>query len=45
MIKIANVAQTVNVIAPVLARDDEMLIQSIFFPFEMFSRPRKGILL
>jgi alpha-N-arabinofuranosidase len=43
VVKIANLAQIVNVIAPVLTRGDEMLIQSIFYPFEMFSRRRDGI--
>jgi alpha-L-arabinofuranosidase len=42
-VKIANIAQIVNVIAPILTRGDEMLIQSIFYPFEMFSRRREGI--
>jgi alpha-N-arabinofuranosidase len=43
VVKIANLAQIVNVIAPILTRGDEMLIQSIFYPFEMFSNRRKGI--
>jgi alpha-N-arabinofuranosidase len=43
VIKIANIAQIVNVIAPILTRGDEMLIQSIFYPFEMFSRRRDGV--
>jgi alpha-N-arabinofuranosidase len=43
VVKIANIAQIVNVIAPILTRGDEMLIQSIFYPFEMFSRRRDGI--
>ncbi len=42
-VKIANIAQIVNVIAPIQTRGDEMLIQSIFYPFEMFSRRRDGI--
>ncbi len=42
-VKIANIAQIVNVIAPVLTRGDEMLVQSIFYPFEMFSRRREGV--
>jgi alpha-N-arabinofuranosidase len=45
VVKIANLAQIVNVIAPILTRGDEMLIQSIFFPFEMFSSRRDGIAL
>jgi alpha-N-arabinofuranosidase len=43
VVKVANLAQIVNVIAPVLTRDDELLIQSIFYPFEMFSRRRQGV--
>jgi alpha-L-arabinofuranosidase len=42
VVKIANLAQIVNVIAPLLTRGDEMLIQSTFYPFEMFSRRRQG---
>jgi alpha-N-arabinofuranosidase len=42
VVKIANVAQIVNVIAPVLTRGDQMLVQSIFYPFEMFSKRRDG---
>ena len=41
-VKIANIAQIVNVIAPILTRGDEMLIQSIFYPFEMISKRRHG---
>lgn len=42
-VKIANLAQIVNIIAPIQTRGDEMLIQSIFYPFEMFSARRTGI--
>ncbi len=45
VVKIANIAQIVNVIAPLLTRGDDLLIQSIFYPFEMFSRRRDGIAL
>lgn len=41
-VKIANLAQIVNVIAPILTRGDEMLIQSIFYPIEMFANRRTG---
>ncbi len=41
-VKIANLAQIVNVIAPILTRGDEMLIQSIFHPFRMFAARRNG---
>jgi alpha-N-arabinofuranosidase len=43
VVKIANLAQIVNIIAPVLTRGDEMLIQSIYYPFEMISKRRDGI--
>ena len=43
VVKIANIAQIVNVIAPLLTRDDDLLIQATFYPFEMFSRRREGI--
>ncbi|MBN1247081.1 MAG: alpha-N-arabinofuranosidase, partial [Anaerolineae bacterium] len=44
-VKIANIAQIVNVIAPVLTRGNNMLIQSIFYPFEMFASRGRGIAL
>jgi alpha-N-arabinofuranosidase len=43
VVKIANLAQIVNVIAPILTRGDEMLLQPIFYPFEMFSKRREGV--
>ena len=43
VVKVANLAQIVNVIAPVLTRDDGLLIQSIFYPFEMMSKRRDGV--
>jgi alpha-N-arabinofuranosidase len=43
VLKIANMAQVVNVIAPILTRGNELLIQSIFYPFEMFSKRRDGV--
>ncbi|MCK4898876.1 MAG: hypothetical protein KAS38_08870, partial [Anaerolineales bacterium] len=43
VLKVANLAQIVNVIAPILTKGDKMLIQSIYYPFEMFSKRRKGI--
>lgn len=45
VVKIANLAQIVNVIAPILTRGDELLIQSIFYPFEMYARRRQGVAL
>jgi alpha-N-arabinofuranosidase len=43
MVKIANIAQIVNVIAPILTRGDEMLLQSIYYPFAMFACRRDGV--
>jgi alpha-N-arabinofuranosidase len=43
VVKIANLAQIVNVIAPIQTRGNELLIQSTFYPFEMFSSRREGI--
>jgi alpha-N-arabinofuranosidase len=44
-VKIANIAQIVNVIAPILTRGDEVLIQSTYHAFEMFSKRRGGVAL
>ena len=41
-VKIANIAQIVNVIAPILTRGDEMLLQSIYYAFGMFASRRQG---
>ena len=43
VLKIANLAQIVNVIAPVLTRENAVLIQSIFYPFAMFAARRDGV--
>ena len=45
VLKIANIAQMVNVVAPVLTRGDDLLIQSIFYPLEMFAKRRNGVAL
>jgi alpha-N-arabinofuranosidase len=37
-VKMANIAQIVNVIAPVFTRPDGLVLQTIFFPFEVYSR-------
>jgi len=42
VVKIANIAQIVNVIAPILTRGDDMLLQSIFHVFEMYTKRRTG---
>lgn len=41
-VKIANIAQIVNVIAPIMTKGDEMVLQTIFYPFEMYSKRREG---
>ncbi|MBN1383239.1 MAG: alpha-N-arabinofuranosidase [Deltaproteobacteria bacterium] len=43
VVKIANLAQIVNVIAPLQTRGDDLLIQSTFYPFEMMCKRREGI--
>ncbi|HLO34026.1 MAG TPA: alpha-L-arabinofuranosidase C-terminal domain-containing protein [Anaerolineales bacterium] len=43
VVKIANLAQIVNVIAPLQTRGDDLLVQTIFYPFEMYARRRVGI--
>jgi alpha-N-arabinofuranosidase len=43
VLKIANIAQIVNVIAPILTREDNMLLQSIYYPFLMYAQRREGI--
>ena len=42
VLKIANLAQIVNVIAPILTRKDGLLVQSIYWPFAMMSSRREG---
>ncbi|MBK8794052.1 MAG: hypothetical protein IPN59_13225 [Holophaga sp.] len=42
VVKIANIAQIVNVIAPILTRGDDMLKQSIYYPLEMYASRRNG---
>ncbi|MBA7698585.1 Exo-alpha-(1-_6)-L-arabinofuranosidase [subsurface metagenome] len=34
----ANIAQIVNVIAPIFTRRDGLVLQTIFYPFELYSR-------
>ncbi len=43
VVKIANLAQIVNVIAPLITRGDDLLTQSIFYPFEMMAKRRTGV--
>ncbi len=42
-VKIACLAQIVNVIAPILTRPDGMLIQSIYYPLQLFSQHTRGV--
>ena len=42
VLKIACLAQVVNVIAPILTETDSLLKQSIFYPFLLFSRLASG---
>lgn len=37
-VKMANIAQLVNVIAPIFTRQDGLVLQTIFYPFELYSR-------
>lgn len=37
-VKMANIAQIVNVIAPILTKPDGLLLQSIYYPFELYSQ-------
>ncbi|HHX63384.1 MAG TPA: alpha-N-arabinofuranosidase [Chloroflexi bacterium] len=37
-VKMANLAQIVNVIAPILTRPEGLVLQSIFYPFEIYSQ-------
>jgi alpha-N-arabinofuranosidase len=45
VVKIANLAQIVNVIAPIRTRGDDLLLQSIYYAFRMFSTRRDGVAL
>ena len=45
VVKIANIAQIVNVIAPILTRGNEMLLQTIYYPFLMYASRREGVAL
>lgn len=43
VVKIANLAQIVNVIAPILTKGDELLKQSIFYAFRLYSEFKEGV--
>src|SRR5215469_16995780 len=42
ILKIANMAQLVNVIAPIFTSDDGLFMQTIFYPLQLFSNNSKG---
>jgi alpha-N-arabinofuranosidase len=42
VVKVACIAQIVNVIAPLLTRGDDLLVQSIYYPFAAFSKYARG---
>ncbi len=43
VVKLANLAQVANVIAPVLTRPDDVLVQSIYHPLAMHAKRRGGV--
>lgn len=45
IVKVACLAQIVNVVAPILTKPDGMLIQSIFYPLQLFSQHVRGVAL
>ena len=45
VLKIANLAQIVNVIAPILTRGEQILLQSIYYPLFLYAQRRDGIAL
>lgn len=42
VLKIACLAQLVNIIAPILTRPEGLLLQSIYYPFQLFRRYASG---
>jgi alpha-N-arabinofuranosidase len=44
-VRMANLAQLVNVIAPIVTGPDGLLLQTIFHPFELFSRTAGSVAL
>ncbi len=42
VVKIANLAQLVNVIAPIFTNDKGLFLQTIYFPLQLFARNVKG---
>jgi alpha-N-arabinofuranosidase len=42
ILKIANMAQLVNVIAPIFTSDDGMFLQTIYYPLQLFANNTRG---
>jgi alpha-N-arabinofuranosidase len=42
IVKIANMAQMVNVIAPIFTNDKELFLQTIYYPLQMFANNSRG---
>lgn len=42
-VKIANLAQMVNVIAPIITKPDDMFLQTIFYPLELYANHNGNI--
>ena len=42
IVKMANMAQLVNVIAPIFVENDKMYLQTIYYPLQMFANNMKG---
>lgn len=43
LVKVACLAQIVNVIAPILTKRDALLLQTIYYPFVLFAEAAQGI--
>ncbi len=41
-VKMANLAQLVNVIAPIFTNDDGLFLQTIYYPLQLFAKYSKG---
>ncbi len=42
IVKIANMAQLVNVIAPIFANEKGLFLQTIYYPLQLFANNSKG---
>jgi len=45
IVKIANLAQLVNVIAPIFTNDNGLFLQTIYYPLQLFANNSKGVAL